>query len=388
LPTVEQDGQRFGLPVTRSTYPVGQAGVRLSLEQMARLIIQGSQSLVLQTMAEGIVRNWASVPANVQVTNAQAAQIFLDYVRATVRYRPDPPASEYMKSAAVTLCAPGTNLCVQVGDCDDLSIALASLCAAYGIPVRILKQIFGSDAQEHVLVAIQTDSGDWLPADPSVPDKPVGWKASASHEDYIDPHDPATIATIVGREAEFIGVGRVGIWRGSVPTARSLVQLVGAGLGAPPKTFGQPPSYALVADKKVFHGNRYRVGMLVSFVNVAPNYVPDPLSLNFTDEQMVRGALASDWTIEQLTPTGDVVGGVQSWVLQGVSKSDQTLTDSPFITYSVVAGEVLSTPGVIPPPPSTASGNVGPMKAAAIFGGLGLLSYFVAPRIFKKRRRR
>jgi Transglutaminase-like superfamily len=379
VPTVEQDGQRFGLPVVRTAYPVGSDGVKLSLEQMARLIIEGSRSPTIRSMAEGIIRNWSRIPPNVQITNAQAAQTFLDYVRATVRYRADPPGSEYMQSAAVSLCAPGTSMCVQVGDCDDLSIALASLCSAYGIPVRILKQMFGADAQEHVLVAIQDDGGNWLPADPSAPNKPLGWKAPASREDYIDPHDPATIASIVGREAEFVGVGHISHWHGRVRVARSVVQLVGHGLGhvgiaqAP-----AAPSYQLVTDRRIYSTNRYRIGILVNFLG--NQNVPAA-----GQRGMILARLEPDWTVEQLSPSGDVTGGLQSWILQGVARNDFTLQDTPFLTYSVVAAEVSPAP---PAPPVAAGGNVGAAKVAAIAGLFGLAAWWGAPKVFRKSRRR
>jgi hypothetical protein len=353
---------------------------------MARLIVQGSRSLTMQTMAEGIVRDWGRIPANVQVTNAQAAQIFLDYVRGHIRYRADPPASEFMKSAAVTLCAPGTTLCVQMGDCDDLSIALGTLCSAYGIPTKILKQTFGSDAQEHVLIVIQCDDGSWLSADPSVPDKPLGWRAPASREDTIDPFDPSTITSLVGREAEFIGVGRIGVWRGGVPTARSVVGLVRTGLGYTGLAQAPAPTFQLLADRLVYHGNRYRIGMLVSTI-ATPN-VPDPGYGYLTVEQRLRNVLGPNWTIEQLSPTGDVVGGVQSWILQGIATSDQQLADSAFLTYSVIAAQVPPPNAPAAVPQATDGGNVGATKVALIFGAASLAAWWAVPKVLRRPRRR
>jgi hypothetical protein len=238
-PTLESDGQRFGVPVSRLSYPAGIGGVHLSLAEMCRRIEDARSSFSMQQFAEMVVRNWAQVPVSTVLTHRQCAQIFLDFVRAQVRYRPDPPGTEMTKSAAILLCVQGAQICIPVGDCDDLTVAFDGLCAAYGIPVKILKQIFGESDQEHVLGLIQDDNGDWLAADPSAgPDKPVGWKAKATHEDIIDPLDPATIQRVGANEAEFIGVGSLSQYRGRrqmrrLQQPRSITGLVSTGLGAP-----------------------------------------------------------------------------------------------------------------------------------------------------------
>jgi hypothetical protein len=238
-PTVESDGARFGVPVTRLNYPAGIGGVRLSLTEMSRRIYEGIRAPSMQQFAEMIVRNWAQVPVSRVLTHKECAQIFLDYVKANVRYRPDPPGTEVTKSAAITLCVPGAQMCIPVEDCDGLVVAFDSLCGAYGIPVRIIKQIFGESDQEHVLGEIQDDDGTWYPADPSgPPDRPVGWKAPATREDVIDPLDPATIQRVGANEAEFIGVGSFSRYRDRrrpmrARPPRTVAGLVSAGLGAP-----------------------------------------------------------------------------------------------------------------------------------------------------------
>jgi hypothetical protein len=99
---------------------------------------------------------------------------------------------------------------VTVSNCDDLLVAFGSLLMASGVPARIVKQTFNADDQEHVTSQFQLEEGDWVYADPSVKDKPLGWHAPASEEVMIDPNDPAAIG-LVGQvpEAEFVGVGRV-----------------------------------------------------------------------------------------------------------------------------------------------------------------------------------
>lgn len=234
-PTLESDGARFGVPVSRQNYPNGLAGVHLSLAEMCRRIEDARSSFAMQQFGEMVVRNWARVPVSTVLTHKQCAQIFLDFVRAQVRYRPDPPGTEMTKSAAILLCVQGAQICIPVGDCDDLTVAFDGLCAAYGIPVKILKQIFGESDQEHVLGLIEDDDGTWYPADPSAgSDKPVGWKAPATREDIIDPLDPATIRRVGANEAEFIGVGAFSQQRGRrrLAAPKSITGLVRAGLGA------------------------------------------------------------------------------------------------------------------------------------------------------------
>src|SRR4029077_12630597 len=257
---------------------------------------------------------------------------------------------------------PGAPMCIPVEDCDGLVVAYATLTTAYGIPSHVIKQYFGPDQQEHVLVEVQDDNGDWLSADPSVQDRPIGWRASALREDIIDPSDPSSIGLVGAPEAEFIGVGRVGVWRGSVVPARSVVGLVRRGLGQTGLAQAPAPTFQLLSGRTVYHGNRYRSGMLVSTI-ATPN-VPAPGYGSLTVEQRLRNVLGPNWTIEQLSPTGDVVGGVQCWILQGIATSDQQLTDSAVRTYSVIAAQVPppNAPATVSPAP--VSDNVGAAKVA------------------------
>jgi hypothetical protein len=118
-------------------------------------------------------------------------------------------------------------MCIPVEDCDGRVVALGSLMGAYGIPVKIIKQRFNGDAdQEHVLLTFETNSGRWLPADPSDPDQhSIGWKAPASDELVIDPLDPQG----TGQQAqEFVGVGTLGRLPPKVVLGRPGISTIGS----------------------------------------------------------------------------------------------------------------------------------------------------------------
>jgi len=159
---------------------------------------------VFQPFAEAIVRKHHA-PSE-RVSRERAAQIFLDYIRANVRYRPDPPMVEFVKGAAITLCVPGAEVCIPIGDCDDLVVALASLCMAYGIEAQVIMQDFGPEHDLHVCAAIKSEKGEWLAADPSHPSLPVGKRVSAIKEFWVDPLNPQDLK-IDAPEGEFVGLG-------------------------------------------------------------------------------------------------------------------------------------------------------------------------------------
>ena len=208
--SIEADRKHYGVKIDRMEYPSGVAGVRLSLTEIAKRIREGGRSPSMQAFAEAVVRQ--KYPPSQHTTAMQSMGALLDYVVENVRYRPDPPMTEFTKSAGITLCVAGAPMCIPVADCDDLLVALGSLGMAHGTPVRILKQTFGATDQEHVLLEFMDENGDWIPADPTPrsPSLAVGQKAIATEEVSVDPLDPVAIGMVAGTpEAEFIGVGSV-----------------------------------------------------------------------------------------------------------------------------------------------------------------------------------
>jgi len=201
-------GEAKPMPVVASVKVERQAyvGTGPTLLKMAAFIREGSANPAMKQFAEMVVKQ-AGVPSSEHLTHLKAAQILLAYVKKNVRYRSDPNNVELVQSAEITLCVPGASICIPVGDCDDQVVALGSLMGAYGIPVKIMKQSFGDDIEEeHVLVIFETDDHRWLAADPTAPaDVGVGFRASASKEEIIDPLDPTGSGT---QASEFVSVGR------------------------------------------------------------------------------------------------------------------------------------------------------------------------------------
>jgi hypothetical protein len=95
----------------------------------------------------------------------------LSWVKRNVRYVNDPFGVELVQGALYTIQR-------GAGDCDDLSIILASLCAALGYNTAF-KTIKADkrypDEFSHVYVLIDIDN-KWIPADPSQKTRPLGWE--------------------------------------------------------------------------------------------------------------------------------------------------------------------------------------------------------------------
>jgi hypothetical protein len=189
-------------PATRQNYPDGDLGIRLSLEEMAKRIREGRLDPAVRGWAIGALKD-AGIDGRGRTTVRAQVGALLDALRKQTSYAGDPAGAEYIASAAATLCLrPG--LCLNGGDCDDLSVALGAAIMSIGIPAVIVKQSFGPNAQEHVLVAAQDEAGAWIYADPSTR-LPIGSASAASEEVWIDPLAP--IGQLPEAQAEIVSLG-------------------------------------------------------------------------------------------------------------------------------------------------------------------------------------
>lgn len=189
-----------GIPVVNGVYPEGEAGIQKSLHVMCRKIREGMATAVMKSFAGNVLKEYGFPTGVYQRTAA-----LLDFVRKHVAYAPDALGTEQIQSAAITLCVAGAPVCIPVGDCDDLVVALATLIAALGMEVRVTRQIFGGDHQQHVLLEVKDEKGKWIAADPSSKTMPVGRKAQAAQETYCSPWDADV--TGLADVAQFVGIG-------------------------------------------------------------------------------------------------------------------------------------------------------------------------------------
>ena len=250
VPSLQKESGK-GFRIVHGAYPDGVAGVKLSLETIAQHIRAGAKSALVQgwaydqLLACGLKGRDGPPPLG-KASNFSKASCLLDAIRKVTIYTADPPNVEMVKSAEAQLCLrPG--LCIRGGDCDDQTVLFGAVVMSVGIPARVLKQAFGGLGQEHVLVEFQDDNGSWIPADPST-DLPIGQKYPASEEWTMDPSNPSMIGLHGAPEAEFVGIGRVERFLGTVapklckchgkcgPCKRGLAGVPRAGL--PPRTIG------------------------------------------------------------------------------------------------------------------------------------------------------
>lgn len=192
-----------GIPVTRQPYAEGSAGIRQSLDAMALKMREGRIDSAVIGWAGQVLKAAGLDGRDRNTTPARQAAALLDALRESAVYAPDAYGAEVIQSAAATLCLrPG--LCLNRGDCDDLAVAFGSATLSLGIPTQIVKQNFGGDTQEHVLIVVW-DGADWQYADPSTK-LPFGSALKAASEVWVDPMAP--IGNLPEAKAEIVTLGR------------------------------------------------------------------------------------------------------------------------------------------------------------------------------------
>jgi hypothetical protein len=220
-----------GIPVTRTAYGSGAAGIRQSLETMALKMREGKIDARVIGWTGKVLRDAGLNGRDGRTTVRAQVTALLDAFRAGVVYAPDPYGTELVSSAAATLClSPG--LCLNRADCDDGVVAVGSATLSLGIPTQIIKQNYGPEHQEHVLLAVY-DGNDWAKVDPST-NLPYGQAPRAQDEVWVDPMDP--IGTLPEAKAEIVTLGRPsGLAKAPARRASPTPHWVGAGA-----VFGYP----------------------------------------------------------------------------------------------------------------------------------------------------
>ena len=194
-----------GIPVTIAPYAAGSGGIRQSLDAMALKMREGRIDAAVIGHVGQVLQRAGLDGRSGRTTDAKRVAALLDDLRATTVYAPDAYGAEVIQSAAGTMCLrPG--LCLNRGDCDDLSVALGSMTLSLGIPTQIVKQSFGADAQEHVLIAVYVD-GDWKYADPST-NMAFGSALAAQNEVWVDPME--AVGNVPEASPQIVTLGRPG----------------------------------------------------------------------------------------------------------------------------------------------------------------------------------
>ena len=189
--------QAAGVTMSTTPYPTGDAGIQTSLAVVAKKIREGRHDPAINGWVAQVFKARGIDGRDHPSVRTQVGAL-LDELRSSVIYLPDAIGSEVIQSASATLClAPG--LCLNAGDCDDLTVALGAAALRAGIPVRAVHQIFYGAGTEHVLIQVQDERGKWLYADPSTR-LPMGEAHRADKENYID--------VMEGAPPELVTIGR------------------------------------------------------------------------------------------------------------------------------------------------------------------------------------
>jgi Transglutaminase-like superfamily len=142
-------------PYYREPLLSGDAGVAQTVALMRELVDEALRDPSIIRLATDIVR---SAPAFDDYAEANA---LYEWVRRNVRFTKDPVNKE-------KLYPPAELLKIRAGDCDDISMLLATLLMAVGYPARLMTIAApGSPDQfSHVYVEAEI-GGQWIPLDPA-----------------------------------------------------------------------------------------------------------------------------------------------------------------------------------------------------------------------------
>ncbi len=196
--------------VTRRSHPSGDAGIRVSLDEVAKRIREGFD--------HPKVRRWAGkklLAAGDPKGGMNRARALLDAFRKQRVWMPDPQNVEYMVAPHLMLGDGDTPPEMPGGDCDDVCIAYFSACEAVGIRTAIVGAAYDDAGNiSHVLGMVTDDDGSWYYVDPST-EWPFGECKKATREDMVDVRTGKHICmaescsvTLDGSKPPELGAGR------------------------------------------------------------------------------------------------------------------------------------------------------------------------------------
>lgn len=143
--------------------PAGPAGTKATLKRMVDLVRVWRKDPGIWKLSRQIVH-----PVPAKDFRGQIDRLF-HWTKQHIRYVNDVRDVE-------TLATPKATLEVASGDCDDMSVLLATLLESVGHPTRFVALAFNGDENfSHVLTETRLGS-KWLSLDPTVASSTVNWK--------------------------------------------------------------------------------------------------------------------------------------------------------------------------------------------------------------------
>jgi len=152
--------------------PKGYAGTLKTVAHINNLIKQGAKDFrVRQTAIEILFAN--GIPPKDYLGEIET---LFEWVKNNVRYTRDIHRVELLHT-------PRRMLELRAGDCDDMTILLASMLKSIGHPVRLALVGFNPKKKKlftHIYLEVNY-KGRWIPLDPTMR-RPIGWEPPADHK--------------------------------------------------------------------------------------------------------------------------------------------------------------------------------------------------------------
>ena len=328
----------------------GDPGVAQTIDQMRSLVNEALTDPSILRQAKDIVR---SVPAFDDYSEAQA---LYNWVRANIRFTKDPVDKE-------TLYPPSEMLQIRSGDCDDISMLLATLLMAIGYPARLMTVAANGDEFSHVYVEGQVN-GQWIPMDPARSDSQFGvappsytrarwWSLTDSSQGDV----PGTLGHYQRYRSHVSGYGTVGRHHTMMGRHRTMA-------GRRQLAFiGTPPDQSAVNDLTNNGYNPATVNQLIAMgaTNEQLQALPfptDPTSMQNAVNALVAQlggapvAQASAAPAATAPASGQITSSTIATVDQGIADIIRAASGQPASPYSYTSGpyasfQTVNSPGLI-----------------------------------------
>lgn len=150
---------------SREYIPGGTPGTAATIGRMRDMVSHGKRDNRIRKLAGEIIAPCA--PKDYQCY----ARAIWEFCTHKIKYAFDPVGVEYVES-------PWRIVENGIADCDSIVVLFASLCENIGLPVKFVT--IKTDPNQpgeftHVYCRVKVPRVGWIPADPTMPDKPFGW---------------------------------------------------------------------------------------------------------------------------------------------------------------------------------------------------------------------